>query len=61
MYKVHDTKNRFDDFWTSYDHSMIVYDELDNSIKKISPKELIKNPEGKFLIQKEGKLKCKPN
>jgi hypothetical protein len=55
MYKIHDSKNRFEDFWSSYDHSLIVYDENDQQIKKISPKELLKNSKGRYLIQNENK------
>jgi hypothetical protein len=51
MYKIHDSKNRFEDFWSSYDHSLIVYDENDQQIKKISPKELLKNSKDRYLIQ----------
>lgn len=51
MYKIHDKKNRFENFWTSYDHSLIIYDEYKMEIRKISPKELLENPDGKFLIQ----------
>jgi len=52
MYKIIDTKNRFDSFYVSDDHSMIIYDSIDDSYKKISPVELLKKPEGKFLIKK---------
>ena len=53
MYKIHDTKNRFEDFWSSYDHSLIIYDNIENKIRKISPRELLENPEEKFLIKDE--------
>lgn len=56
MYKIHDTKNRFKDFHSSYDHSLIIYDENEKIIKEVSPKELLKNPKGKYFIKK-GKLK----
>ena len=52
MFKVHDTKSRFDDFWSSYDHSLIIYDEDKEEIRRISPKELIKEPYGKYLLKK---------
>lgn len=52
MYKIHDTKNRFKDFHSSYDHSLIIYDENEKVIKEISPKELLKNPNGKYFIKK---------
>jgi len=55
MYKIHDPKNRFKEFWSSEDHSLLIYDEIDKQIKKITPEELIKNSEGKYLIQKETK------
>ena len=51
MYKIHDKKNRFEDFWASYDHSLIVFDENEGKIRKISPRDLIDSPEGKFLIR----------
>ncbi len=51
MYKINDPKNRFEDFWSSYDHSLIVYDENIDKIIKISPRELIENPTGKYLIK----------
>jgi len=51
MYRIHDTKNRFTDFHVSTDHSLIIYDESDDRIKKISPIELVKNPKGKYLIK----------
>lgn len=51
LYKIHDTKNRFEDFWGSYDHSLIIYDEDLKEIRKISPRELLDNPTGKFLIR----------
>jgi hypothetical protein len=53
MYKIHDKQNRFEDFWSSYDHSLIIYDEDKQEIRKISPRELLENPEGKFLIKEK--------
>ncbi len=53
MYSIEDPKKRFERFWSSEDHSLIVFDETDNKIKKISPKELQINPDGKYLIQEE--------
>ena len=53
MYKIEDTLNRFNAFWASEDHSLIIYDESDNSIKEISPVDLLTNPEGKYLIQRK--------
>jgi hypothetical protein len=54
MYKIHDDKERFKDFHASYDHSLIVYDEIEQEIKIITPRELIQNPEGKYILQKRG-------
>lgn len=51
MYKIQDRVGRFEPFWASSDHSMIVYDEIDGTIKKISPKLLLDNPKGKYLIK----------
>jgi len=53
MYEIHDPQNRFEDFWVSDDHSSIVWDENENKNMKISPEELLKNPEGRFLIQQK--------
>ena len=52
MYKIKDTKDRFEEFWSSYDHSLIVYDKTLDEIRKMSPKELLEDPDNKFLIQK---------
>lgn len=52
MYKIHDDKNRFKDFHASYDHSLIIYDENDQEIKIITPRELIENPIGKYILKK---------
>ncbi|MCF7927039.1 MAG: hypothetical protein K9L74_05640 [Candidatus Izimaplasma sp.] len=51
LYKI--SNKNFETFWASSDHSMIIYDEIDKEIKKISPTELLNNPKGKYLIQKE--------
>ena len=56
MYKIHDPENRFEDFWASADHSLIIYDEIDQEIKKISPKELLENPSGKYLIKNKEEI-----
>jgi len=53
MFKVHDSESRFEDFWSSYDHSLIVYDENTEEILKVSPKELLDNPTGRYLIQEK--------
>jgi len=52
MFDISDTKNRFNSFKSSNDHSMIIYDESTKKICKMSPEELLKNPENKFLIRK---------
>jgi DNA-directed RNA polymerase beta' subunit len=51
MYKISDKRNRFKEFWSSSDHSLLVYDENIDKIEKISPKELLSNPNGRFLIR----------
>jgi len=51
MYKISDTKNRFKDFWVSDDHSMIVYDSKYDMYQKISPIDLLQNPENKYIIK----------
>jgi hypothetical protein len=53
MYKMHDSQNRFEDFWVSSDHSLIVYDSLLDNIVEISPIELMKNPAGKYLLKQK--------
>lgn len=53
LYKIKDKKNRFEEFWSSYDHSLIIYDKTDDKIKKMSPKEVLENPENKFLIREK--------
>jgi hypothetical protein len=53
MYNIKDSMDRFEQFKVSYDHSLIVFDEQDGKIKKVSPKELLESPIGKYLIQKE--------
>jgi len=52
LYKITDKENRFKPFWSSKDHSLIVFDENEKIIKRITPQELINNPEGKYFIQK---------
>ena len=51
MYKIEDKLNRFDTFWASYDHSMVVYDSKEDNIKKISPKVIKLEPERYFLLK----------
>lgn len=51
MFKIRDKYGRFDDFWSSSDHSLIVYDEDKNQIIRATPNELIINPKGKFLLK----------
>ena len=53
MYKIKDKKKRFETFWSSYDHSLIIYDSNKEQIRKMSPKEVLENPDGKFLIRKK--------
>lgn len=52
FYKISDPENRFKEFHVSDDHSLIIYDSIKDSYEKISPIELIKNPEDKFFVQK---------
>ena len=52
MYKIKSNKKQFKKFWASSDHSLIIYDKVQNKIRECSPKELLVNPENKFLIQK---------
>ncbi|MFW6242521.1 MAG: hypothetical protein ACOC2W_00010 [bacterium] len=49
LYKI--SHKDFETFWASYDHSLIVFDEKQGEIRKVSPKELMNEPEGKYLIQ----------
>jgi len=55
MYKIEDSKTRFETFWASSDHSLIVYDSIDQKIKKISPLDLLSNPNNKFIIKQKDK------
>ena len=52
MYKISDPENRFKDFYASDDHSLIIYDSEKDTYEKISPTDLLENPENKFLVQK---------
>jgi len=52
FYRISDSENRFKDFHVSDDHSLIIYDSITDVYEKISPIELLKNPDNKFLIQK---------
>jgi DNA-directed RNA polymerase beta' subunit len=51
MYKIKDTKNRFKEFWSSEDHSLIIYNSELDIYQKVSPKDLIENPLHKFFVQ----------
>ena len=51
MYKVMDIEERFEPFWVSDDHSMIVWDDEDNTMKMISPLEIMKEPH-RYVIPK---------
>jgi len=51
MYKISDRKTRFEEFWSSSDHSLIVYDIKEDVIKKISPK-LIKEEPSRYFFTK---------
>jgi hypothetical protein len=51
MYKIEDTKKRFETFWVSEDHSLIAYDKSNDKIVKVSPLEIRKNPENYFLLK----------
>jgi len=53
LFKIKDKKNRFEEFWSSYDHSLIIYDKKQDKIRKVAPRELIENPEDKFLIREK--------
>lgn len=51
MYKLEDPDNNFEPFWSSSDHSLLVFDEEKETIDKITPEDLKRNPYGKYLIQ----------
>lgn len=55
MYDINDPKNRFENFWCSTDHSLLIFDESEGKIRKVSPFELKSNPKGKYLIQEKEK------
>ena len=52
MYHIKSKKKQFKKFWASADHSLIIYDKVQNKIRECSPKELLESPDNKFLIQK---------
>lgn len=51
MFKI--SNKNFKDFWCSSDHSLIIYDENENRIRKASPLELKENPRNKYLLKGE--------
>lgn len=51
MFEIKDPKERFKTFWSSRDHSLLIFDENDEQIKKISPIDLKNDPKGKYVIQ----------
>lgn len=54
MYLLEDiNKNRFEPFYASGDHSLIIYDSKEDKVKEVSPIELLENNEGKYLIKKK--------
>mgnify|MGYP001224233983 FL=1 len=53
MYKIEDSKNRFESFWASQDHSLIVYNNDNDTIEKISPIKIKENPNRYFLIKQK--------
>jgi len=55
LYTIEDKNKQFEKFWASSDHSLIIYNEETDKIEECSPKELLKNPEKKYLIQQRTK------
>jgi len=53
MFSINDPQNRFERFWVSDDHSVIVWDENEQKNLKISPEELLEKPEGRYLVQQK--------
>lgn len=55
MYKIYDTKDRFEPFWVSDDHSLVVYDKYDiDSIYKyikITPRNIMQDKSRYELLQ----------
>ena len=52
MYKISDLQHRFEDFWVSDDHSLIVYNGRKQKLERISPIEILNSPDTYFLIKK---------
>jgi len=52
MYKIHDRKNRFKDFWVSEDHSLIVFNYDNGNYEKISPLEIMEQYHKYALVRK---------
>jgi len=57
LYKIEDTKDRFETIHASSDHSLIVYDDNDKQIKKISPIDLLENLNNRYLIKENNNTK----
>lgn len=53
MYKIEDSKKRFETFWSSSDHSLLVYNSKEDIIEKVTPKELIDRKEERLYFIKE--------
>ena len=54
MYKVTSLTGKFETFWVSSDHSLIVYDESENRFRKAKPAEILEKPERFYLVQRIG-------
>lgn len=55
MFSVLDPLDRFEMFWVSDDHSLIVWNEVEENIEKISPLKVLENPPKYSLIMYKDK------
>jgi hypothetical protein len=53
MYKIEDRKKRFETFWSSSDHSLLVYNPKEDIIEKVTPNDLINRKEERLYFIKE--------
>lgn len=53
MYKIMDINERFEPFWVSDDHSLIVWDDNEEKIKKLSPLKIMEEPHRYVLAKND--------
>lgn len=62
MYKMMDIYERFEPFWVSDDHSLVVWDDQENIMKMITPMEVMREPHRYVIpkLDKNGELTTIP-